>query len=37
MTDPLNNIFDDLVIWLLGYRIQFRCLYIPQGHYYISS
>jgi len=37
MTDPLNIIFDDFGILLLGYRIEFRCLYIPQGHYFIST
>ena len=30
MTDLLNIIV--LGILLLGYRIKFRCLYIPQGH-----
>jgi len=28
MTDPLNVIFGDFGIWLLGYRIVFSCLYI---------
>ena len=39
MTDPLNIIFDDLRIWLLGYRIEFSCLYtcIPKGLYFIST
>ena len=41
MTDPLNNIFDDVGIWLLGKRIEFSCvyIYIPQGHhkYFIST
>jgi len=37
MTDPLNIIFDHLGILLLGYRIKFSCLYVPQGHYYIST
>ena len=26
--------FDDFSIWLLGYRIEFSCLYLPQGHKY---
>ena len=34
LTDWLNIIFDDFDIWLLGFRIQFNCLYIPQGHYF---
>ena len=34
---PLNIIFDDFVIWLLGYRIEFSCSYIPQEHYFIST
>jgi len=29
MTDPLNIIFDDFDLVLLGYRIDFICLYIP--------
>ena len=33
MTDPLNIIFDDFDIWLLGYRIEFSVLYIPQGQF----
>ena len=37
MTDLLNIIIDDFGIWLLGYRIKFSCLYIPQGHYLIST
>ena len=37
MTDPLNIIFDDFGIWLLGSKIEFGCLYIPQGHYYINT
>ena len=31
------DIFDDFGIWLLGYRIKFSCLYIPQVHYFIST
>jgi len=37
MTDPLNSVVDGLDILLVGYRIEFSCLYIPQGHYVISS
>jgi len=37
MTDPLNTIFAGFGIWLLGYRIEFSCLYIPQGHYFTST
>jgi len=37
MTDPLNIIFDSFGIWLLGYRIEFSCLNIPQAHYFIRS
>ena len=37
MTDPLNSVVDGLGILLVGYRIEFSCLYIPQGHYVISS
>jgi len=33
MTDPLNIIFDNFYIWLLGYRIEFCVLYIPQGQF----
>ena len=33
----LNIILDDFRIWLLGYRTEFSCLYIPQGHYFIST
>jgi len=35
MTYTLNIIFDDFDVWLYGYRIEFSCLYIPQGHYFI--
>ena len=31
-TNPLNIMFDDFIIWLLGYRTEFSCLYLPQGH-----
>ena len=34
MTYPLNTIFDDFGNW---YRIEFNCLYIPHGHYFIST
>ena len=36
-TNPLNVIFDDFNIWLLGYRTEFSCLYIPQGHTFIGT
>jgi len=35
ITHPLNIIYDDFVIWLPDYGIEFSCLYIPQGHYFI--
>ena len=35
-TYPLNIIFDDFRIWLLGYS-EFSCLYFPKGHTCISS
>jgi len=35
MTDTLTIIFDDFGICLLSFRIEFSCLYIPQGHYCI--
>jgi len=37
MTDPLNIMFDDFGIYLLNYKIEFSCLYIPQGHAFIST
>mgnify|MGYP007091384655 CR=1 FL=1 len=37
MTNPLNIIFDEFSIWLLGYRTEFSCLYLPQGHSLIST
>jgi len=37
MTDPLNISFDDFTTWWQGYRIEFSCLYIPQGHHFINS
>jgi len=37
MTDPLNIIFNKFGLWLQGYRIEFSCLYIPQGHHFIST
>ena len=37
MAVPLNIIFDDFSMWLLGYRVEFSCLYIPLGHCFISS
>ena len=30
--NPLNIIFDDFSIWLLRYRTEFSCSYLPQGH-----
>ena len=36
-TNPLNIIFDDFSIWLLGYRTEFSCQYLPQGHTFIST
>ena len=36
-TYPLNIIFDDFSIQLLGYRTEFSCLYLPQGHNFIST
>ena len=37
MTNPLNIIFYNFGIWLLGYMIEFSCLYLPQVHYFIST
>ena len=39
MTDLLNIILTTciLVLRLLGYRIEFSCLYIPKEHYFIST
>jgi len=38
MTDPLNIYFGgDFSIWLLCYRIEFSCLDIPLGHFFIST
>ena len=36
-TNPLNIIFDDFNIRLLGYRTEFSCLYLPQGYTFIST
>ena len=36
-TNPLNIIFDDFSIWLLGFKTEFSCLYLPQGHYFMST
>ena len=33
----LNIIFDDFFKWLLGYKTEFSCLYLPQGHTIIST
>ena len=35
--DPLYIYWGDFCIWLLGYRIEFSCLYIQHRHYFISS
>ena len=32
MTGP-----DDFSIWLQGYKIEFTCLYISQGHSFMST
>ena len=37
MTNPLDMIFGDFGIRLLGYEIEFSCLYIPKGLYFIST
>ena len=37
MTDMFNIIFDTFCIWLQGYMIEFSCLYLPQGLYFIST
>jgi len=37
MTHLLNIIFPYLGIRLLGYSIEFSCLYIPPGHYFTST
>ena len=34
---PVKYYFDNFGIWLLGYRIEFSCLYIPQGHNFINT
>jgi len=36
-TNPLSIIFDDFSTWLLQYRTEFSCLYIPQGHTFITT
>ena len=35
-TNTLNIIFDDFSTWLIGYRTEFSCLYLLQGHNFIS-
>ena len=35
-TYPLNIILMIFSLWLLGYRTEFSCLYLPQGHNVIS-
>jgi len=37
MTDPFKIIFEHFSIRLPSYRIEFSCLYIPQGHYFICT
>jgi len=37
MTNPFNIIFDNFGTWLLDYRIEFSCLYLPHGHIFIST
>jgi len=37
MTNPLYIIFDDFGLRLIGYMIEFSCLYIPQGFYCMST
>ena len=32
-----DSIFDDFGICLLGYRTEFSCLYLPQGHNFTST
>ena len=29
--------FEDFALWLLGYRVEFSCLKIPQNHYFIRQ
>ena len=36
LTILLIIIFDYFGIWLLDYRIDFSCVYIPQVHYFVS-
>jgi len=36
-TNPLNIIFDDFSICLLGYRTEFSCLYLPERHNYCMA
>ena len=36
-TNPLNIIFHEFCIWLLDNRIALSCLYLPQGHYFLST
>ena len=37
MTDPLNIIFDNFWIWLLGYRIELSCLNILKAYYFMNT
>ena len=34
MIDSFNINFDNFCLGFLGFRIQFGCLHIPQGHYF---
>jgi len=31
-TNPFNIIYDNFSIWFTGYRTEFSCLYLAQGH-----
>ena len=37
MTGPFICYYNEFGIWLLGYRIELGCVYIPQGNYFMSS
>ena len=41
MNDLLKSInkdnFEEFGVWLQGYKIKFSCLYIPQGHDFMST
>ena len=34
---PVKYYFEDFILRLLAYRTQFSCLYLPQGHTFIST